>query len=152
MPASDTSDREIIITRLVNAPRTLVWKAWTQPEHLEKWWGPNGFSVTTRSIQMREGGLWDFVMHGPDGRDYENRIIFTEITEPERIAHDHGDGEGKIHFQATITFEAQGEKTLITMRSVFPTAEELAYVVKEHGAVEGGKQTLGRMAAYAEAM
>lgn len=143
-----TSDREIIITRTVNAPRDRVWRAFTTKEELEQWWGPNGFSVTTESCDIREGGEWRFMMHGPDGRDYPNWIRFTEILKPERISHDHGGDSGKVEFQATITLEDQGEKTLVTMKSVFPTAEAMQHVVKEYGAIEGGKQTLGRLDAY----
>jgi len=157
MNTSDTADREVVLTRLVDAPRERVWEAFTKPEHLEQWWGPNGFSITTKEIDVREGGTWRFVMHGPDGTDYPNHIVFTELKEPERMSHDHGGDDGpserlgragKVHFQATITFDEQDGKTLITMKSVFPTAEALAYVVKEHGAIEGGKQTLGRLAEY----
>jgi uncharacterized protein YndB with AHSA1/START domain len=143
-----TADREIVITRLVDAPRGLVWDAWTRQEHLDKWWGPNGFTITTLAIDVREGGEWRFIMHGPDGTDYPNNIVFTELKQPERISHDHGGDDGKVHFQATITFEEQEGKTFITMKSVFHSKEERDYVVKEHGAIEGGKQTLGRLAEY----
>ena len=81
----NTADREIVITRLVNAPRELVWRAWTEPEHLEKWWGPNGFSVTTLEIDIREGGQWRFIMHGPDGHDYKNKTQFIDIKKPHYI-------------------------------------------------------------------
>lgn len=149
---SPTSDREVITTRIINAPRSLVWKMWTQAEHLEKWYGPNGFSITTHALDFRVGGMWDFIMHGPDGRDYINKIVYTDILEPERIAHDHGDGEGIISFKALVTFEELDGQTLITLKSVFPTPEALQYVVKEHGAIEGATQTLGRLAEYVEAM
>lgn len=152
MTATNTQDREIVITRLVQAPRELVWEAWTKPEHLEKWWGPNGFTITTKEITVEEGGMWRFVMHGPDGTDYPNHIVFTEIKKPERMRHDHGGDDGKVHFQATITFTEQGNQTLITMQSVFPTKEARDYVIKEHGAIEGGKQTLGRLAEYVKTL
>lgn len=148
----NTTDREIVITRLINAPRDLVWRMWTEPEHLEKWWGPNGFTVTTHDIDIREGGEWNFIMHGPDGRDYPNHIVFTAIVAPERIEHDHGDDEGKIHFHAIITFDEVDGKTNLTMRSIFLTPEMREMVVREHGAIEGGKQTLGRLAEYVEAL
>jgi uncharacterized protein YndB with AHSA1/START domain len=92
------------------------------------------------------------MMHGPDGRDYPNNIIFTDFREPEFICHDHGGDDGKVHFQATITFEEQGAQTLVTMKSVFPTKEALEIVVKEYGAIEGGKQTLGRLAEYVQSL
>jgi uncharacterized protein YndB with AHSA1/START domain len=149
---SPTADREIIISRTVNAPRSLVWEAWTTPEHLAKWWGPNGFTITTKEFSFSEGGQWRFVMHGPDGRDYPNHIVFTKIEKPKVITHDHGGDDGKVHFQAVITFEEKDGKTEITMKSIFPSKEELEHVVKEYGAIEGGKQTLAKMAAYAESL
>lgn len=152
MGDSSTQDREIVITRVINAPRKRVWDAWTTAEHLAKWWGPNGFTITTKEFSFTKGGLWRFMMHGPDGTDYPNHIVFTDIVEGERISHDHGGDDGKVHFQATITFEDQGEKTLITMTSVFPTKEEREHVIKEYGAIEGGKQTLGHLAEYVESL
>lgn len=146
----EAAPNEIIITRLIHAPRERVWDAWTVPEQLEKWWGPDGFTVTTKEIDIREGGVWDFMMHGPDGRDYPNRIVFTEIVKPERIAHDHGDYDGKIHFQAVITFEDIDGKTNLTMKSIFPTQDMRDMVVREHGAIEGGNQTIGRLAVFVE--
>ncbi len=149
MPA----DNEIILTRQVVAPRARVWEAFTQQAHLERWWGPDGFSITTSAFDFREGGAWVFVMHGPDGRDYPNKIIFTQIREPELLAHDHGDdGKGEISFKAVITLEERDGGTLVTMRSIFPTAELLKRVVEEFGAIEGGKQTLAKLAAYAESL
>lgn len=152
MSPATVSGNEFTITCLVNAPRELVWRAWTEPDHVEKWWGPNGFTVTTKEIDIREGGTWRFTMHGPDGRDYPNHIVFTEIVPMERIAHDHGADDGKVHFKAVITFEAQAEKTLVTMRGTFPTAEELQIVAKEHGALEGGEQSLAKMDAYVQTL
>ena len=69
--------------RVLDAPRDLVWKVWTDPKHLAQWWGPNGFSTTTSAYACKPGGVWRFVMHGPDGRDYENRITFDEIVVPD---------------------------------------------------------------------
>ena len=145
-----TSDREIVITRVINAPRELVWEAMTDPKQVVKWWGPNGFTTTIHEMDFRVGGVWRQTMHGPDGRNYPNRSVFTEIVQPERISYSHGwdaKGAGEM-FRATWTFEAQGEKTKLTMRSVFPSAAERDKVVKEFGAIEGGKQTLGRLAAH----
>ena len=81
-----TGDREIIITRIIDAPRELVFEAFTEVRHLSQWWGPEGFGTTTRSFDFRVGGAWDFVMHGPDGTDYQEFITWTEIAPPERIA------------------------------------------------------------------
>ncbi len=146
----DTADREMVITRLIAAPPELVFEAWTTPEHLATWWGPNGFTTTTSAFDMRPGGVWRFVMHGPDGRDYENRITFDEIVRPERIVYRHGGGEDvkPVTFNTTVTFTPEDGKTRVTLRAVFPTAAERDRVVEEYGAVEGGKQTLARLDQY----
>ncbi|HEY7467006.1 MAG TPA: SRPBCC family protein [Dehalococcoidia bacterium] len=146
--ATDTADREILITRLLNAPRELAFRAWTDPEQVVKWWGPRGFKTTTHETDIRPGGVWRFIMHGPDGTDFDNKITYIELVEPERIVYDHGDGEDGEQFRTTVTFEAQGEKTLLSMRVVFPTREERDRVVREHGAVEGGNQTVDRLEQY----
>jgi uncharacterized protein YndB with AHSA1/START domain len=70
----ESGSHAIIATRVFDAPRELVFALWTDPEHLAQWWGPNGFTTTTHTFDMRPGGAWRFVMHGPDGRDYQNRI------------------------------------------------------------------------------
>lgn len=151
LPASDTSDREIVLTRLLNAPRKLVFRTWSSPEHLAQWWGPDGFTTTTHEMQFRPGGVWRYMMHGPDGTDYPNKVAYREIVEPERIVYDHcDDGSGPIHFQVTATFMPEGTQTRLTMRMIFPTAEARDYVVREYGAIEGGQQTLARLAAYLE--
>src|SRR5205085_1300696 len=81
----------IATTRTVDAPRELVWQMWTDPAHVGKWWGPNGFTTTTKSFDLRVGGAWLFTMHGPDGTDYPNKIVYREIVPPARLVYDHGD-------------------------------------------------------------
>ena len=88
---SATADREIVISRVISAPRELVFEAFTEVRHLSRWWGPEGFTTTTRAFEFRVGGEWDFVMHGPDGTDYPEWISWTEIAPPERIALVHGE-------------------------------------------------------------
>jgi uncharacterized protein YndB with AHSA1/START domain len=146
MAASDLNDpdREIVIERIVNAPRELVWRAWTEADQIAKWWGPNGFTTTIHEMHVRLGGVWRFIMHGPDGTDYPNRIVYREIVKPERLVYDHGDDDGKDLFRSTVTFVAMGQRTKVTLRAVFPTAEARAAAVK-FGAVEGGEQTLARL-------
>ncbi|HEY2156631.1 MAG TPA: SRPBCC domain-containing protein [Isosphaeraceae bacterium] len=144
---SSTSDRELVATRVFDAPRELVFKLWTDPEHVAKWWGPRGFTITTASMDVRAGGVWRFRMHGPDGVDYPNRIKYTEVVEPERLAYEHGgdvDGE-PVNFEVTATFEDVGGKTKLTLRSLFPSAEALAFVVEKHGAAEGMWQHVDRL-------
>src|SRR5712675_107676 len=74
-----TADREIVISRVISAPRELVFEAFTEVRHLSRWWGPEGFTTTTRAFEFRVGGEWDFVMHGPDGTDYTEWISWTEM-------------------------------------------------------------------------
>ena len=154
--STDASDREIVITRVVDAPRELVWEAWTNPEHVARWWGPNGFTTTIEKMDVRPGGVWQHVMHGPDGTDYPNKSVFQEILKPARIVMSHGGGRKGargVTFVATWTFEpVDGNKTRVTIHSVFPSAEDRDRVVREYGAIEGGKQTLARLAGHLPAM
>jgi uncharacterized protein YndB with AHSA1/START domain len=152
--SSSTADREIVITRTFDAPRALVFKAFTDPRHVDHWWGPKGFRNTTLSMDVRPGGMWRYIMHGPNGRDFANRVVYTLIKEPEHLEYDHGeDTDGRpASFHVTVTFEEQDGRTTLTMRSLFPSAEARDHVVKEFGAIEGGRQTLDRLAVYLEAM
>jgi uncharacterized protein YndB with AHSA1/START domain len=150
MPASSpTADREVVITRIIDAPRELVFEAFTDVRHLSQWWGPEGFTTTTRSFEFRVGGEWDYVMHGPDGTDYPNWISWTEIVPPERLALRHGEYAGDPNaFESVLTFTADGAATRIEMRTVFPTKQLRDEAVEKYHAVEGGRQTLGKLAAY----
>ena len=144
-----TADREIVISRVIDAPRELVFEAFTEVQHLSRWWGPEGFSTTTQSFEFRVGGEWDFVMHGPDGTDYTEWICWTEIAPPERIALLHGESRGDPNaFESVLTFERHGAATWIEMRTVFPTKELRDEVVEKYHAIEGGQQTLSKLAAY----
>lgn len=149
--AAVTPDREIVMSRLLDAPRELVWDAFTDPKQVVQWWGPNGFTTTIHEMDVRPGGRWRHTMHCPDGTNYPNASVFKEVVKPERIVYGHGGGkEGGpgVTFEASWTFEAQGDKTLLTGRMVFATAAAREFVVKEHGAIEGGKQTLARLAEH----
>jgi len=144
-----TADREIVISRVVDAPRELVFEAFTEVRHLSQWWGPDGFTTTTRSFEFREGGTWDFVMHGPDGTDYPEWITWTEIVPPERIVLRHGESRDDPNaFASTLTFAPHGTATRIEMRTVFPTKELRDEAVEKYHAIEGGQQTLSDLAAY----
>ena len=145
----ETTDREIVISRFINAPPELEFEAFTDVRHLSQWWGPKGFSTTTRAFEFREGGAWDFVMHGPDGTDYSEWITWTEIVPPERIAMLHGDSRDDPNaFASVLTFTPDGVATSIEMRTVFPTTELRDQAVVTYHAIEGGQQTLGNLAAY----
>src|SRR5215470_3223994 len=113
---SATADREIVISRVIAAPRELVFGAFTDVRHLSRWWGPHGFTTTTRAFEFRVGGEWNFVMHGPDGTDYYEWISWTEIAPPERIALLHGESRGDPNaFESVLTFAPDGAATRIEM-------------------------------------
>jgi uncharacterized protein YndB with AHSA1/START domain len=146
----DSDPRVIEGVRIYDAPRALVFAAWTDPKHLAQWWGPNGFTTTTSSFDFRPGGVWRFVMHGPDGRDYQNRVTFNEIVPNQRIAYTHGGGDDvePVQFKQRVTFEDLGGKTKLTWRGEFPSAEERARVIRDYGADKGLIQTMSRLADY----
>jgi uncharacterized protein YndB with AHSA1/START domain len=150
----DSDPRSIIGMREFDAPRDLVFAAWTDPEHLAQWWGPNGFTTTTHSFDFRPGGVWRFVMHGPNGRDYQNRITFDEVVPPQRIVFRHGGDEDidPVHFTQTVIFEdIGGGRTRITCRSDFPSADERDRIIREYRADTGLEQHLGRLGEYLSA-
>lgn len=145
---------EIIVNRVFDASRELVWKAWTEAEHVVNWWGPKGFSITTSEIAIKPGGIWRFIMKGPDGVEYPNKIVFQEIVKPERLVYtssndiDNDPGQ----FQTVVTFAEEGNKTILTMRMIFSSAEIREKVAKEYGAIEGANQTLDRLEAQLQIM
>src|SRR5258708_4432275 len=119
-----TADREIVISRVIGAPRELVFEAFTEVRHLSRWWGPEGFTTTTRAFEFRVGGEWDFVMHGPDGTDYTEWISWTEIAPPERIALLHRESRGDPNAsESGLTFAPDRAATRIQMHTAFPTKE-----------------------------
>jgi uncharacterized protein YndB with AHSA1/START domain len=144
-----TADREIVITRVIDAPRELVFEAFTEVRHLSRWWGPEGFTTTTESFEFRVGGVWDFVMHGPDGTDYSEWITWTEIVPPERIELRHGESRDDPNaFESVLTFAPDGAATRIVMRTVFPTRQLRDEAIEKYHAIEGGQQTMNNLAAY----
>ena len=145
----ETADRELVISRVIDAPRELVFEAFTEIRHLSRWWGPAGFTTTTQSFDFRVGGEWVFVMHGPDGTDYPEWITWTEISPPERIALLHGESRGDPNaFESVLTFEPDGAATRVEMHTVFPTKQLRDEAVEMYHAIEGGEQTLSNLAAY----
>jgi uncharacterized protein YndB with AHSA1/START domain len=142
---NSTADRELRIERLLNAPRELVWEVWTNPDHIKNWWGPTGFTNTIAVMEVRPGGVWEFVMHGPDGTDYKNKSIFKEIVKPERIVFDHVSGP---KFTTTVNFIAEGKKTRLTWHMLFETKEQFEQTVKIFKADEGLKQNIVKLDAY----
>ena len=146
-----SSDREIILSRLIDAPVERVWRAWSDSAEIVKWWGPHGFSDETKTREFKPGGIWKHTMIGPDGGRYPNAARYDEIVAQKSLSYTIGggkEGEVGVNFKATVTFVAKGNQTEITMRSVFPTAAMRDKVVREYGAIEGGKQTLSRLNAH----
>jgi len=143
-------DREIVLTRVFDAPRELVFEAWTRPEHAMKWFGPKGYTCTLHEMDVRVGGRWRFDMFAPDGTLYPNRIEYVEIVPNERLVFWHGgdiDHDPK-RFYVTITFDIQhNNKTVVTLRQLHPSKEQRAAVIG-FGAVELGMETMDKLAEY----
>ena len=154
-------DREIVLSRVFEAPRELVFAAWTKEEHLTKWFGPKGFTTKTHECDLRIGGRWRFDMIAPDGKVFDNRMVFLEIKAPELLVLDHGsDKDDDEHrFRVTITFDEQSDKngfgvigkTVVTMRQLHPTKEHRDAGIA-FGAVEIGYTTMDKLAEYLRRM
>jgi uncharacterized protein YndB with AHSA1/START domain len=143
---ANTAEREITDTRVINAPRELVWKVFTEPVHVVQWWGPDGFTNTTKSMDVRVGGEWIHTMHGPDGKDYPNHLVYREVVEPERIVYDHGSPP---HHRTTVILEDIGDgRTKLTFSMIFETTEHKRLTVETYKADIGLTQTLGRLEGY----
>lgn len=143
----DETSREVVIEREIPFPRALVWKALTDPAHVNEWWGPEGFQNVDVVLDFRVGGTWSYVMVGPDGTRYPNHNLFKVITPETRIVYDAGDGE-KVWFEASITLKDIPSGTRVTLRHLFPTQAFRDEVVEKYGAIEGGKQHLAKLEAY----
>jgi uncharacterized protein YndB with AHSA1/START domain len=143
---SSAADRELFISRTLDVPVEMAWELWTKPEHLAHWWGPNGFTCTISKMDVTPGGLWNLVLHGPDGTDYDNRSIYKEVIPFKKLVYEHISYPWIL---ATVEFEAQDGKTLVNWHMLFESAEAFTRAAKEHGIAEGLKQNVERMAAYA---
>ena len=143
-----SSDREIVITRVFDAPRDVVFETFTDPKHVPYWWGPKGFTTTVHEMDVRPGGVWRLTMRGADGVDRDNKIVFIEVVKPERLVYRHEPEHGSepVSFEVTAIFEKQGDKTSLTLRMLFPTAAKRDYVETQFHAIEGITQTLIRLA------
>jgi uncharacterized protein YndB with AHSA1/START domain len=150
-----TADRELVFMRVFDAPRRMVWEAWTDPKQVALWWGPKGFTTTIDEMDVRPGGVWKLVMHGPDGTDYPNKSIFTDVVPNERLRFRLSGGKQggpAAQFEMTATFEDDGDKTRLTMRLVFASTEARYENVREYGSIEGARQTLERLAEHLSTM
>lgn len=137
--------RTMVLERVIQAPRTLVWGAWMNPDTLPQWWGPDGFSCRTQRIDLRAGGEWVFDMIGPDGTVFPNHHLYTDVRPEDRIGYALLWGEnGPKHADAWVSFEEQGGATKVTLGMVFSSQAEYQEA-KGFGAVELGLQTLGKL-------
>jgi uncharacterized protein YndB with AHSA1/START domain len=142
-------DREIVTTRVIDGPRHLVFRAWTEARHLARWFGPRGFTTTTSAFEFRPGGVWEFEMHGPDGTAYPNRIEWREIVPPERITYRQGRHENDPDaFEGAVTFAERGGGTEITLRTLLNSKAQRDHLAEHYHAVEGARETIERLGGY----
>lgn len=141
LPPRDEGDRVIVARRVFAAPPELVFGLWSDPTHLEHWYGPRGFATATECFEFRPGGLWRHTMTGPDGRAYPNEARFVAIEAPRRIVYDHAEPA----FRTTVTFRAHDSGTEVTVSMLFPTAAARQRTQRDFGAEEGLGQTLDRL-------
>lgn len=156
-PAMTPAEPELVITRVFDAPASLVFRAWTEPEHFVRWWGPNGFTTPVCKIDLRPGGAWHVCMRSPDGRDYWSKGIYREIVAPKRIVTTDyfSDEAGNLvqptqyglpadwpaEMLLTVTFVERAGKTTLTVRQSVPLS-----LAQSIGAIEGWNQSLDRLA------
>lgn len=139
---------EIYITRIYNAPLKMVWEAWVDPKQVAKWWGPRGFTLTTKSKDVKTGGSWVYTMHGPDGKDWPNHTRFIEVEKYSRMVYDHGsDGTSPPLFRVTVLFSEVKGQTKLEMTMAVDTAET-AKQMKKFIKSAGGDSTWDRLAEY----
>jgi uncharacterized protein YndB with AHSA1/START domain len=135
---------ELVLTRTFNAPRKLVFQVWTDPKHLAQWWGPRGFTTHIQEMDVRPGGVWRYVMRGPDGNEYPFDGVYVEVVEPERLVFD-----GSIHAAAEqrvwteVTFTERGDKTDVHVRQLYSFESNAT-----RGASIGWNQQFDRLAEF----
>ena len=147
---NDLADREVVITRRFDAPPDVVWEAWTNPDRVVQWWGPDGFTTTNHEMNVCVGGVWSHTMHDPDGTDYPSRAVFVDVVRPRRISYrlDGGSATTRAQCEVDWTFAASGSGTLLTMRMRFPSVQERDRALKALGVHEAGVATLERLAVH----
>lgn len=146
--ATRNKPNEIYISRIYEAPVKMVWAAWVEPDQVAKWWGPRGFTITTFKKDVRTGGSWNYIMHGPDGVDYPNTTQFLEVEKYKKMVYDHGGKEDTPPmFRVTVEFTDLGNKTRMEMTMALPTAER-AEQTKKFIKQAGGNSTWDRLAEY----
>lgn len=143
-------DREIVLSRVIDAPRSVVYAAWTDPDQIQAWFGPEGFAIETKEINLSPGGVWRFDMVAPGGTRYTNRMVFLRMEAPALIEVEHGSDQDNDpgRFRTLITFDEQSDgKTVLTLRQMHPSKARREAAIG-FGAVEYGGQTLGKLARH----
>lgn len=147
--ASNEADREIVVSRIIEGPRRLVFDAFTSATHLAQWCAPKGGKITTRAFDFKPGGVWDATIQGPDGSSYPNHWVWKEIVPPERIVWMYGMGKDDPRpVKTSLTLAERGDTTEATLRLVFGSKEERDEKVAKYYAAQGAKQTLDALATY----
>src|SRR5260221_10214462 len=148
------TDREVVLTRVFDAPRHLVWDAFTKPELLKRWFGPRGWSLVVCEVDLKVGGGFRFVLRGPDGKEMGMRGVYREIVPPERSVHMESFDDYPGESQVTAVFVEQGGKTTLTATVLYPSQEVCDIVIKsgmEHGAAESYDRLAELLAAQVSA-
>jgi uncharacterized protein YndB with AHSA1/START domain len=148
------SGREVVFSRLIAAPVALVWGLWSDVRHLHEWFGPAGFTTTTQEFAFEPGGVWRFTMHGPDGTDYPNRIVFREIEPRSRIVYANSWSlpDAPLEFTTVVTLTAEGAGTRLMLHMTFANDAAMRTAVERYGVLNGGIETFERLARYALAL
>lgn len=145
------ADHEIVISRVLDAPRKRIWEAMLDPDQVVHRWGPNGFTTTIESMGVRSGGVWKHVMHGSDGTDYPNCSVFKEVNKPKHLVYSRGGGKKAgpgVHFLGSWTFDALGFRTRLMLPMILDSSSDRELIVNEFGAIDGGHQCLDCLAHF----
>lgn len=146
---NSTEDREMRLTRTLDAPVELVWDAINKPEHISQWWGPDGFTITISEMDVRPGGKWNLVMHGPDGTDYPNQIIYKEVIEYKKLVLEYQTTPKHV---TTVELEAAGNKTLMKWHMTFESKDQLIQLVRDFQVDKGLEQNVEKWNRYLKAL
>ena len=146
--AAKNKPNELYISRIYNAPVQMVWDAWVDPKQVAQWWGPRGFTLTTKQKDVRPGGTWTYTMHGPDGVDYPNKTTFLEVEKHSRLVYDHGASDDRPPlFRVTVEFTEINGKTKMEMTMALATPEA-ANETKKFIKKANGESTWDRLAEF----
>jgi uncharacterized protein YndB with AHSA1/START domain len=142
------ADRAMVYRRVFDAPREVVWKSWTEPSKISAWFGPAGFGTTIKTMEVRPGGTWEFIMHGPDGVDYPNKVAYREVDPPRKLVYDQGNPNEPNTFRVSLVLNERDGKTEMHYRMLFASPEAKQLVIDKYGAAKGLTENMDRFAAW----